>query len=139
MERSPVVQEEATGCAIASCAAIAGISYARARQVAGELGISARDPSLWSQTRHVRKLLRKLGFRTRESETRFSSWSSLPDLALLATKWHLEQRVPFWHWAVFVRDADGNARVLDSKASLRTHARTDYGRIRPKWFIAVSQ
>lgn len=35
----PVVQEEKTGCAIASAAAIAGISYQEAKKIANELGI----------------------------------------------------------------------------------------------------
>jgi hypothetical protein len=37
---------------------------------------------------------------------------------------------------VFVRD-DAGARVLDPKRSLRRHARTDFERIKPKWFIPV--
>ena len=61
----------------------------------------------------------------------------VPDLALLATLGHVEKGVPFWHWAVFVRDPDEITHVLDSKPSLRSHARTDFERITPKWFISV--
>jgi hypothetical protein len=39
----PVVQEERTGCGIASVAAIAGVTYARAKAAAASLGISAED------------------------------------------------------------------------------------------------
>ncbi len=132
----PVLQRERTGCGIASVAAIAGLSYARAKAIAGSLGISAQDERLWSDTAHVRKLLQHLGVKAGRSEHPFQSWESLPDLALLSIKWHLEKKRPFWHWVVFVRDAKG-ARVLDSKNSLRRHVRTDFGRIKPKWFIPI--
>lgn len=132
----PVVQRESTGCGIASVAAIAGLSYARAKMIAGSLGISAQDQRLWSQTSPVRKLLSCLGVKTGRSERPFRSWESLPDLALLAIKWHLEQGRPFWHWVVFVRDEAG-ARVLDSKIRLKRHVRTDFGRIKPKWYIPI--
>ena len=134
----PVVQQEATGCGIASAAAIAGVSYARAKATASALGISAQDARLWSQTAHVRQLLRRLGLKSARAEQPFRSWRALPNLALLSIKWHRENGRPFWHWVVFGRDEHG-ARVLDSKKSLRRHARTDFGRMRPKWFIAVTR
>src|SRR6185436_9584632 len=118
MKRVPVVQEEATGCGIASCAAIARVTYSRAKAVAGGLGISAKDSSLWSRTGPVRKRLGKRGYKTGGAETRFSSWRALPETALLAVKWHLEKGVPFWHWVVFNRESHGAAYVLDSKTSL---------------------
>jgi len=132
----PVVQLEPTGCGIASVAAIAGLSYARTKAIARSLGISAQDERLWSGTAHVRKILDHLGLKTGRSERPFRSWESLPDLALLSTKWHLDKGRPFWHWVVFARD-DRGARVLDPKKSLRRHARTDFGRIKPKWFIPI--
>jgi len=131
----PVVQREPTGCGIASAAAIAGWSYGKARAVAKSLGIEASDPRLWSTTTPVRALLRRAGFAA-GPETPFRAWKSLPDLALLSIKWHLERGRPYWHWVVFVRRA-GEARVLDSKADLRNRRRRDFGRMKPKWFIAV--
>ncbi len=133
----PVVHSERTGCGIASVAAIAGVSYARARSVAGSLGIFAADPTLWSHTAHVRKLLRHFGFAPRAAEMPFRSWHALPDLALLSTKWHLDRGRPCWHRAVFVRD-EGRSYVLDSKKSLPRHMRTGFGRIKPKWYIAIA-
>ena len=131
-----VVQQEPTGCGIASVAALAGLSYARAKAIAGSLGISAHDERLWSETAHVRELLGHLGVKAGTSEHPFRSWESLPDLALLSIKWHLEKGRPFWHWVVFVRDVRG-ARVLDPKKSLRRNVRTDFGRMKPKWFIPI--
>lgn len=133
----PVVQQELTGCAIASVAAIAGLSYSAAKAVANSLGISATDPLLWSDTQHIRKLLVQFNRSASARFVPFRSWDSLPNLALLATKWHLEKGCPVWHWAVFVREGK-RAYVLDSKKSLRKHRRTDFGRIKPKWYIAVT-
>jgi hypothetical protein len=62
----------------------------------------------------------------------------LPARALLAIKWRRDLERPRWHWVVFVRE-HGEAVVLDSAASLKRHARTDFGRMKPKWFIAVTK
>ncbi|OZG75025.1 hypothetical protein BTA51_01080 [Hahella sp. CCB-MM4] len=133
---NPVVQEETTGCAIASCAAIAGITYREAKAVANSLGIFAEDKSLWSATKPIRDLLMKLGYVTSPLEQPFLGWESLPDCALLAVKWHTVEDTPFWHWVVFRRE-NGREFVLDSKRALKTNVRTDFGRMNPKWFIAV--
>ncbi len=132
-----VIQEEASGCGIVCAAVLAGVSYARAKEVAASLGISASDQALWSDTRHVRRLLRELGIATGTTETPFTSWQQLPDQALLATKWRLEKGAPCWHWVVFVRNRN-QARVLDPKKGLKSNVRKDFGRIKPKWFIAVT-
>lgn len=136
--KRPVVQEETTGCGIASAAAIAGVSYAAAKKTANRLGIFAEDARLWSETAHMRRLLNHYGFRAVTEEIPFRSWDVLPDLALLAIKWHMERKRPFWHWVVFARDANG-ACVLDSKKTLRRYRRTDFGRMKPKWFIEVKR
>jgi hypothetical protein len=134
----PVIQLEPTGCAIASVAAIAGVSYGKARSAAANLGISAEDERLWSDTAHMRRLLKRFDISAGRTEIPFRSWEHLPPIALLAIKWHLEKHRPFWHWVVFVRDQRG-ARVLDPKKSLQRHTRTDFGRIKPKWFIAIKK
>lgn len=101
------------------------------------MGISAEDRRLWSETSYVRRLLTHYRLRGDRDESRFDSWSALPDRALLAIKWHREKGRASWHWVVFVRNAD-RAYVLDSKKALRRHVRSDFGRIRPKWFIEVT-
>lgn len=133
-----MVQLERTGCGIATVAAVAGVSYRQAQRTANGLGIFAGDRRLWSETGYVRRLLREYGLRPASLERPFRSRKSLPDLALLAIKWHREQGRPCWHWVVFVRDAEGE-RVLDSKRSLKRHVRTDFGRMKPKWYLAVTK
>jgi hypothetical protein len=68
----------------------------------------------------------------------FVSWSALPAKALLAIKWHRDRRRSYWHWVVFVRTHE-RAYVLDSASALKRHVRTDFGRMKPKWFIAVRE
>jgi len=136
MTMKPVVQNERTGCGIASVAALAGVSYARARARANKLGIFADDPKLWSETRYVRTLLGKYGMSASRKEQKFVSWKQLPDLALLAIKWHREKGKPFWHWVVFVRENE-LSYVLDSRKALKKNRRTDFGRMKPKWFIGI--
>ena len=133
----PVVQEERTGCGIAAAAALAGVSYARAKAVAASLGISAQDPKLWSETASVRRLLTQFGLRAAVTRRPFGSWTGLPDCALLAIKWHLEQGRPFWHWVVFVRE-NGRSYVVDSNPTLKAPLRTDFGRMRPVGFLSVT-
>jgi hypothetical protein len=134
----PVVQLERTGCGIASVAALAGVSYRQAQRVANSLGIYADNPKLWSETGYVRRLLKEYGIRPVSTEMPFTSWEALPGLALLAIKWHKERDRIFWHWVVFWRGPHGPV-VLDSKCALREHIRTDFGRMKPKWFIPVSK
>jgi hypothetical protein len=132
----PVVQLERTGCGIASVAVLAGVSYRQAQRVANRLGIFAEDCRLWSETEHVRRLLKQYRIDASGKEFPFVSWSALPDLALLAVKWHRAGGRAFWHWVVFVREQD-RAYVLDSKRALKAHVRTDFGCMKPKWFIRV--
>lgn len=134
----PVVQADRTGCGIAAVAAIAGVSYARAKAVAASAGIFVYDRSLYSEAEPVQRLLSQFGLHTARRTTPFRSWTGLPDCALLAIKWHLEAHRPCWHWVVFVRDG-ARAYVLDSKASLKIHVRVDFWRMQPKWFLPVTR
>ena len=131
-----VIQLERTGCGIASVAALAVVRYREMQRVANRLGISSSDSRLWSETHHVRRLLKEYGIRSASTEVPFTSWEALPELALLAVKWHRERSSSFWHWVVFWRGPYGPV-VLDSKRELRNHVRTDFGRMKPKWFIPV--
>ena len=131
-----VIQQEPSGCGLAACAALAGLSYDQIKTKANAMGIFAEDKALWSQTDHVRKLLAEFDIALSPVETPFDSWQQLPDKALLAIKWHKEHDKPFWHWVVFSRVA-GEAVVLDSKKALKNHRRKDFGRMQPKWYIAV--
>jgi ABC-type bacteriocin/lantibiotic exporter with double-glycine peptidase domain len=134
----PVVQEEVTGCGIASVAMLAGVTYEEAQRVANRLGICAADKRLWSETAYVRTLLQHYGMLAAAHETPFVTWEALPDTALLAIKWHLERGRPYWHWVVFWRRPQG-AVVLDPKRALRSNVRTDFGRMHPRWYIAIQR
>ncbi len=132
----PVVQEEATGCGIASAATILGKTYAEMKDIANAMGIHASDQALWSDTQYVRRMLSVSGVETSMGESPFVSWDELPDLALLSITHYSENRRDFWHWVVFKR-IDGTPVVLDSASHLPSNVRTDFENMAPRWFIEV--
>ncbi len=132
----PVLQEETTGCGIASVATLAEVTYANVKKTANQMGIFSDDRTLWSDTEYVRKLSHRFGVQLGKGEKPFKGWDKLPDCALVAIKWHLENGKPFWHWTVFVREKE-ETYMLDPKKSLKNNKRTDFGRIKPKWYIEV--
>ncbi|GGN32826.1 MULTISPECIES: hypothetical protein [Marinomonas] len=133
---SPIIQEETTGCGIASVANVVGKSYAEMKALANSMGIYASDTSLWSDTQYVRHMLSRVGVEATENEILFESWGGLPDLALLAIKHHQEEGRDFWHWVVFKR-VDGRDLVLDSASYLASNVRTDFNEMEPKWYIGL--
>ncbi|THF54305.1 MAG: hypothetical protein E8F57_05945 [Methylophaga nitratireducenticrescens] len=132
----PVIQEETTGCGIAAVANILGKTYSEMKSIANAMGIYAEDQSLWSDTQYVRQMLVNGGVETSSDEITFESWEALPDLALLAIKYHQDEGKNFWHWVVFKRE-NGEAVVLDSASYLPANIRTDFDAMQPKWFIEV--
>ena len=131
-----VVQEETTGCGIASVANILGRTYSEMKAIANAMGIHASDQLLWSDTRYVRRMLSGAGVETSEDEVPFESWDALPDLALLSIKHHQEKGKDFWHWVVFKR-VDDQSFVLDSASYLPSNIRQDFDAMQPKWFIEI--
>ena len=134
---TPVIQEDRTGCGLASVAAVAGVSYRQVKKIAGQLDIDVQDPQLWSDTKYIRKLLTHYSFSVSQKTRPFTSWDTLPSLAFLAIKWHKTHGCAFWHWVVFWRGPQGPV-VLDSNRELRTNRRTDFSRIKPKWFLTLT-
>ncbi|SEI39313.1 hypothetical protein SAMN05421831_101230 [Allopseudospirillum japonicum] len=134
----PVIQEEVSGCGIASVANILGKTYAEMKQIANAMGIDAEDQALWSDTHYVREMLASAGVQTSAQEIPFVAWETLPDMALLAIKHHQKEGKNFWHWVVFQRQ-DGKEFVLDSASYLTSNLRTDFAAMRPKWFIEVKK
>jgi len=134
---NPIYQQDITGCAIASSAWISGKRYIDVKKIAMQEGIDITEPSLWSSTTSLRKVLNSLGVKVSPNEIAFTSWDALPGKALLAIKWHLEKGVPHWHWVVFSR-SNGQAFVMDPKKALKTNIRTDFGRMKPKWYIDLT-
>ncbi|TXD98619.1 hypothetical protein ES754_03500 [Psychrobacter frigidicola] len=132
-----VIQEEVTGCGIAAVANILGKTYPEIRAIANAMGIYADDTSLWADTEYVRKLLSRAGITVSKYETPFTSWDELPDVALLAIKYHCEKGMNYWHWVVFKR-IEGQSVVLDSVSYLSSNIRTDFDAMQPKWFIEVN-
>ena len=64
-----IIQEETTGCGIASVANIIERSYAEVKAKANSMGIYANDESLYSDTTYVRSLLNEHGVRYINADT----------------------------------------------------------------------
>ncbi len=133
-----IIQEEETGCGLASVANIIERPYAEVKAKANSMDIFADDERLFSDTQFVRILLNEYGVQASSHEILFRSWAVLPDLALLAIKYYEEKGNPFWHWVVFKRE-QGRPVVLDSAANLAENKRTDFQEMEPKWFIEISK
>ncbi|MEE9354046.1 MAG: hypothetical protein V3U75_00495 [Methylococcaceae bacterium] len=131
-----IIQEEVTGCGLASVANIIQSPYAVVKAKANSMGIFADDDKLYSDTQYVRILLKEYGVQVSSNEIPFNSWETLPDMALLAIKYHEEKGSSFWHWVVFKRE-HGISVVLDSAAYLEENKRTDFQDIKPEWFIEI--
>jgi ABC-type bacteriocin/lantibiotic exporter with double-glycine peptidase domain len=131
-----VLQDDETGCGLASVAMVTGKTYVEVKQAAAKLGIPVKDKKLYSDTKYVRRLLRRFGIQSSEEEKPFVSWDALPDKSLLTIKYHKENDRPMWHWVVFER-AEGMPAVLDPAKYVLHHRRTDFGAMKPKWFIEI--
>ena len=129
-----VLQEEISGCGIASVANILGKAYAEIKDTANAMGIYASDESLWSDTEYIRRILSSAGVQTSQHEIPFISWEILPDLALLSIKHYQQEEKKFWHWVVF-KCINGQTFVLDSASYLSTNVRQDFENMLTKWFI----
>jgi len=121
---------------MASIATVAGVSYAHVKSSAKALNLITDDPRSWFEPRHIRALLAHYGIEADPAEIPFTCWGDLPDEALLAIKWRIEGGQPVWHWVAFARD-DGGMRVLDPNTALQRHVRTDFGRMKPKWYMRI--
>ncbi len=133
-----VIQEETAGCGIAAVANIVGLSYQQVKDKANSLGIYANDEALYSDTAYVRRLLKEYGAQSSNKEIVFKSWQDLPELALLAIKFHKTTDKNYWHWVVFVR-TDSDEYVIDSNRYLKNPKRKDFWRMKPHWYIHVSR
>jgi len=131
-----VLQDEISGCGFAVVATVAGKNYNEVKQYANSIGIIAKDKKLYSGTAYVRKLLKHFRVKYSNMENPFESWDKLPNTALLSIKFHIENEVPYWHWTVFHRSG-GKVVVLDPARYLVTNERSDFHRIKPKWFIEI--
>ena len=129
-----ILQEEATGCGFACVAMLAETSYQEVKKLANQQGMNASDEKLFTTTDYVRKLLGDLNFSLGQDEVAFTHWNELPQLALLATKYRIENDNPRWHWCVYSANP---ARVLDPASYLDVNERTDFDNIDVKWYIPV--
>ena len=128
-----IKQEDATGCGIACAAMIAGVSYARARTRAVELGLVDCAPPHYTSSRQLRQLVGSFGA-TASRGRRLTHWTSLSELSIVGINYN--EKSDTWHWVVYVPSTHGGY-VLDPRAAVKADRRYDFPRMRPRSFIPI--
>jgi hypothetical protein len=64
----------------------------------------------------------------------FTTWRKLPEKAILGI--NHDRKNNNWHWVVYIKDYLGEY-VLDPKTTIKTERRTDFSRMKPKWYITI--
>jgi hypothetical protein len=129
-----VLQEEPTGCGFACVAMVAERSYEQVKQLANEQDIYASDEILYTTTNYVRQLLKDLNVGIGREEVPFTNWNDMPDKALLATRYRIENGTPRWHWCVY---SSNPSKVFDPASYLEENERKDFDAIKVHWYIPV--
>lgn len=129
-----VKQGNASGCGLACVAMLANKKYEEIRELAKEILNFNNDHDLYTDTTHLRKLLLSFGIVTSSKKVPFTEWGKLPKKAILGI--NHDMKTDKWHWVVYQRD-DRGASVLDPKVTIKTDRRTDFSRMRPKWYISI--
>ena len=131
-----IIQEDSTGCGIACAAMLAGKSYQVVKKKAKSLGILTDDADLYSDTHHLKNLLASYNILIGKKKVPFKDWSHLPTVAILAIKYNENNNPPTWHWVIY-QNQYNSPLVLDPKKELKSNLRTDFGKMKPKWYIKV--
>ncbi|MDO8908424.1 MAG: cysteine peptidase family C39 domain-containing protein [Pseudohongiella sp.] len=134
MKLKRVIQKDSTGCGIACVAMIAGISYGEAKRTAIAHGIVKKRPPYYTTSGELTELLRKF-HRGATKGRKLSKWESLDRLSIVGINFSSTHGT--WHWVIYVPGIDAGF-VLDPRKSVKTHKRTDFSRMRPRSYIAVT-
>jgi len=131
-----ILQEDGTGCGIACIAMITGRSY---QQIKDELikmpGYSAKGP-FYTDASELRALAKSQGVSLIKRKRKFKEWKLVPNGSILAIRFKEKNSEQEWHWVVFNR-INGREFVIDPKKSIKTDQRTDFGRIKAKWYLPI--
>lgn len=129
-----IKQEHYSGCGLACVAMIVGKKYSTIRKTAHDLLNMADDHDLYTNSTHLIQLLSHFEIETSQKKIPFTSWEKLPEKAIVAINHNKESDI--WHWVVFQKNQHGTW-VLDPKPTIKSDRRTDFNRMKPKWYIAV--
>jgi ABC-type bacteriocin/lantibiotic exporter with double-glycine peptidase domain len=129
-----IKQDHPSGCGLACVAMIAGRKYSEIREHAREILDFNNNHDLYTDASHLRKLLSKFKIHTSLKKIPFATWEKLPEKAILGINHNIT--VNKWHWVVYTKDHLG-AYVLDPKITIKSERRTDFNKMKPKWYITI--
>ena len=128
-----IIQKDSSGCGLACIAMIAGISYRQVRKWSTKIGCS-KDGHFDTDASDLRELASCSKIALASRKRQFRSWDKIPHKSIVAINYM--EKTDSWHWVVFARDGD-RKYVLDPKPSIKSDQRTDFWRMKGKWFLPV--
>ena len=131
-----IKQEDPTGCGLACIAILAGVSYTEIRKIAVDDLEFDESGLFYTGTTHLRKLASKYNIKLSKRRRQFKSLEALPEKAILAINY--DGNVDTWHWVIYRRTLNEEF-VYDPKRSIKSNKRTDFSRMKIKWFLQVTK
>lgn len=128
-----IVQNDPTGCGIACVAMLSEKSYQKVKSELLESSKFSKKRTFYTDDNDLRKLSSKFGIslgRLRQ----FRTWSEIPDKSIVAINYKKNDEDPEWHWVVF-RRINNEEFVFDPKKAIKKVKRTDFGRMKAKWYL----
>lgn len=127
-------QHDATDCGLACVAMLAKVSVDDVKRKARDLFNWADENDFSTEGPELRKLLNFYKIQTAKRLVPFNGWDKLPSLCILAINYHEMDET--WHWVIFERK-DGEKSVTDPNSYVKANKRTDFGRMKPKWYLKI--
>jgi len=129
-----VLQGNPSGCGLACVAMLANRSYREVRDKARLIPGFDNDHCLRTNASELRSLLEEYGISASKHLIPFRDWNHLPNLCILAINYN--ESTEIWHWVIFTSN-NGNKYVLDPNPHIKTSRRTDFRRIKTKWYLKI--
>lgn len=129
-----VKQGDPTGCGFACIAMLSGASYDEIKNIAITDLDYEGSGDFYTGTRELRYLASKNNVELGKRRRTFKSLDALPETAILAI--NHEDKLDTWHWVVYCRKPN-EEYVYDPKKSIKSNKRTDFGRMKIKWFLPI--
>ena len=129
-----VKQDDPTGCGIACIAMLAGTDYSSVKELAVKQIEFDNSVTFYTDTNDLKKLGKNFNIELGEQRD-FKSFQELPEIAILAINYNKNSER--WHWVVYRRNSNDEF-VCDPRKTIKTDKRRDFGRIKAKWFVPVT-
>jgi len=94
------------------------------------------DGDFYTNASELRALSSEFNVTLGKRMSKFTSWSNIPDKAIVAINYREGEDGASWHWVVFCRNKN-NEFFIDPKKAIKTHKRTDFGRVKVKWYLPI--